>query len=69
MSVIIKDSNYRNGGKIYLLTKGADDVILNRSNCSEAEAKCLEEQLYNYASHGLRTLVLGWKQLDLMAYK
>ena len=42
MSVIVKDKSYGNGGKILLLTKGADDVIINRSNCSEAEGKILE---------------------------
>lgn len=34
MSVIVRDNNYKSGGTIYLLTKGADDVILARSNCS-----------------------------------
>lgn len=52
-----------------MLTKGADDVIISRSDFKEEQTKALEEQLYGYASQGLRTLVLAWKQLDYELYK
>lgn len=69
MSVILRDNTYRNGGRLLLLTKGADDVIISRSDFKEEQTKALEEQLYGYASQGLRTLVLAWKQLDYELYK
>lgn len=52
--------------KIFLLCKGADDVILKRlakSNdiSEEIKVKKVHDELFNYACKGLRTLVLSYR--------
>ena len=69
MSVIVK---YPDSGKIELLCKGADSVILERL-ADNAENRSVRgstmEHLNNYAAEGLRTLVLAHKVLSLAEYE
>jgi phospholipid-translocating ATPase len=65
MSVIVKDLD---GGKIKLLTKGADSVVkpFIKQDNSDEEKKCVENIYKNIdknAAEGLRTLVLTEKGL------
>ncbi|CAG9325909.1 unnamed protein product [Blepharisma stoltei] len=46
-----------------LYCKGADNIILERVNASEAEKSELNKQLYDYSVQGLRTLVLAKREL------
>lgn len=64
MSVIVEDAK----GRLLLLCKGADDIILQRSECTEQEEGELNEHLCTYALQGLRTLVLAQKYLEPEAY-
>ena len=60
MSVIVK---YK--GQIKLYTKGADDVILVRLARGQEEVKArTEEHLHQFATEGLRTLVLAQRELS-----
>ncbi|KAJ6795622.1 putative phospholipid-transporting ATPase 9 [Iris pallida] len=65
MSVIVRSEE----GKFLLLTKGADSVMFERlaKNGSQFEEKT-KEQLHDYADAGLRTLVLGYRELDEVEY-
>ena len=73
MSVIVVDLN-KEDEPILLLTKGADDIILNRTISSQKDKKNnpeliqIQEALTTYASFGLRTLLLAIKQIDKMMY-
>ena len=59
MSVIVKYE-----GKIKLYTKGADNVIFERLARGQEEMRMkTQEHLDKFASDGLRTLVLGGKEL------
>jgi len=59
MSVIL-----RHMGKIRLYCKGADNVIFERLRLDQLENKLVtQEHLHKFASEGLRTLVLGVKDL------
>ena len=63
MSVVAQYPN----GKIMLLCKGADSVLLPRIN----ESQVVEEswhQLESFASEGLRTLVIAGKEIDPQYY-
>jgi magnesium-transporting ATPase (P-type) len=60
MSVIVEDPD----GNLLLLCKGADDVLIQRSQCTKAEQAELDSHLYTYAFQGLRTLVLAYRVLD-----
>ncbi|CAF1398670.1 unnamed protein product [Adineta steineri] len=60
MSIIIKKE-----GKIVLYCKGADSKIKERLDASEKEIMAeTDEHLNKFASDGLRTLLLAWKDLD-----
>ena len=61
MSVIVEEGE---SGRILLLCKGADDVIIQRSAIKETEQEIINESLYNYAFQGLRTLLLAEKYID-----
>jgi magnesium-transporting ATPase (P-type) len=50
-------------GKYFLMVKGADNVIFDRSHCEPYRA-LLERQLTDFASVGLRTLVLAQRELS-----
>jgi phospholipid-translocating ATPase len=66
MSVILRDQN----GKIKLYCKGADNVILPRllENDLNIRQKTIEHIAY-YANIGLRTLLLGYKEISENDYK
>jgi P-type E1-E2 ATPase len=67
MSVIVKDPN----GKIVLMCKGADSVILERMSKSSLSGEVLkntQEYVDQYAEEGLRTLFLAEKTIDGGAY-
>jgi phospholipid-transporting ATPase len=64
MSVITKFPD----GRIFLFCKGADNVILPRLR-KERNIEKTWESLENYASEGLRTLVLGSKELTTEDYE
>ena len=64
LSVIVKHK-----GKIKLYTKGADDVILARLAGGQDEmVRKTEEDLYQFATEGLRTLVLAERELSHLQY-
>ncbi|KAJ7633042.1 hypothetical protein FB45DRAFT_521378 [Roridomyces roridus] len=56
------------GGKLFLLTKGADNVVFERltrgQGSQEALKKETEQHLDEFASNGLRTLTLAYKVLN-----
>ncbi len=60
LSIIVKDLKYN---KYFLFIKGADNVIIPKLINKESN-KILFEYLNNYANEGLRTLLIGYKQLD-----
>ena len=62
MSVVVRDTQSE---KNYLLTKGADHVMIERGGSYEGFSKeDLREVLGQYSSQGLRTLVYGFKELS-----
>lgn len=63
MSVVIRKLD--DDGKIFLLVKGADNVIFERlaDGNDQIKAKTMED-LSTFASDGLRTLCLGYRILD-----
>ncbi|KAH9900868.1 phospholipid-translocating P-type ATPase [Cubamyces lactineus] len=64
MGVIIRklDENGEPSGKVYLLIKGADNVIIERlSPGQDALVRTTEDHLAEFASEGLRTLTLAYK--------
>lgn len=65
MSVILETHD----GKLLLLCKGADDIIIQRSQCTDREEAELNEHLCTYALQGLRTLVLAYRELSPEYYK
>lgn len=69
MSVIVKQITESGDGKIFLLTKGADNVIferLRKNDTREAEIlkQTTEKHLDHFASEGLRTLTLAYRFID-----
>jgi magnesium-transporting ATPase (P-type) len=56
MSLIVKEEV---SGKIFLMTKGADSIMLPRTKLKEDQRKLVDEHLYKFACTGLRTLVMG----------
>ncbi|KAF5201305.1 Phospholipid-transporting atpase [Thalictrum thalictroides] len=66
MSVIVRDAE----GKLLLLCKGADSVMLERlaKNGREFEEKTMDH-MNEYADAGLRTLVLAYRELSEEEYK
>lgn len=72
MSIIVKDMNSLNidgQADLYVLTKGADSIILPRLN-EEASTYTKEtmELVEDYAKEGLRTLLLAQKKITLNEY-
>ena len=67
MSLII-----RYGGKYHLMCKGADSIILPRVTFATAEEKehevKIKADLLHFAIDGLRTLVMGQKELSDKEY-
>jgi len=66
MSVIVRDDN----GRILLLTKGADAVILSRTaeDQSLVSSTAAQNQANQMGNNCLRTLVLAYKQLSESYY-
>ncbi|KAL6524039.1 Alanine aminotransferase 2 [Orobanche minor] len=60
MSVVVKDCQC---GKIFLLSKGADEAILPHSYPGQ-QVRTYAEAVEQYAQLGLRTLCLAWRELD-----
>jgi phospholipid-translocating ATPase len=61
MSVVLKKLD-DSDGRLFLLTKGADNVIFERLKPgSEELKKTTEKQLDEFANEGLRTLTLAYK--------
>jgi phospholipid-transporting ATPase len=60
MSIILRDSE----GALWLFCKGADTSMMDRGSCRSPELKAtMMEHLKLFAEEGLRTLVLGYRQL------
>ena len=63
MSVIVRDQylNY------FLLTKGADNVMMDKINFDKSDVKGLKDSVWrdlnSYSCDGLRTLVMGMRQV------
>jgi phospholipid-transporting ATPase len=66
MSIIVKDRK----GALRLLCKGADSHMINRGACeTPQEQEKLVEHLKMFAQEGLRTLVLGYRNLTQAQYE
>ncbi len=61
MSLIVK---HLETGKFYLMTKGADSIMLPRVDLDSDFQKGIEKDLYKFAVEGLRTLVFSKKELS-----
>ena len=61
MSLIVKALNT---GKYYLMTKGADSIMMPRVQLDPATQKLIESDLYKFACEGLRTLLFSKKELS-----
>ncbi|KAJ2714823.1 phospholipid transporting ATPase, partial [Coemansia spiralis] len=65
MSVVVR----REDGRIMLLCKGADSVIMERIRQNQARLRqATLDDLEMFANHGLRTLCLGYRILDEAEY-
>jgi len=65
MSIVVRDSE----GRVRLLCKGADTAMLPRGSCgSVEEAATVVDHLKTFAQEGLRTLVLGYRDLTAAQY-
>ena len=66
MSLVIQTENMN----YCLMSKGADSILLPRCNFNTPQEKEIfnktNNDLYGFAVEGLRTLVMGKKQLTLM---
>lgn len=71
MSVVVRKLDQ--DGRLFLLTKGADNIIFDRlSKDDESQAKLREQtdkDLQTFASEGLRTLCLAYRLLDNAEYE
>ncbi|KAF8409211.1 hypothetical protein HHK36_005285 [Tetracentron sinense] len=65
MSVVVKDCQ---NGKIFLLSKGADEAILPCA-CSGQQIRTFIEAAEQYSQLGLRTLCLAWRELEEDEYR
>lgn len=50
--------------EITVMTKGADNIMLDRIVMEDGLKKETQDQLYKFACMGLRTLVMGQKKLE-----
>ncbi|RPD56361.1 phospholipid-translocating P-type ATPase [Lentinus tigrinus ALCF2SS1-7] len=71
MSVILRKLDEDDeDGKVYLLSKGADNVIIERLSPGQDDAiRTTEEHLAEFASEGLRTLTLAYKVIPESQYE
>jgi magnesium-transporting ATPase (P-type)/class 3 adenylate cyclase len=66
MSVVVRKPN----GKIVMYCKGADDVMIPLLNKNDPKThSTLKNHLFQFASDGLRTLVIAYKELDKDLYE
>lgn len=63
MSLLVKNQN-----KYYLMTKGADSIMLPRIIIDKEIQQKIEEDLYKFVCDGLRTLVFSKKELQEKEY-
>lgn len=56
MSLIVKEEV---SGKIFLMTKGADSIMLPRTKLTPKQRELIDDHLYKFACTGLRTLVMA----------
>lgn len=54
--------------EIWLMTKGADNIMLPRLMLETDNRKIIEEHLYYFACTGLRTLIMGQKKVSKQVY-
>jgi len=66
MSLIVKEEL---SGKLFLMTKGADSIMLPRTTLTAKDRAVIDEHLYKFACSGLRTLVMAQKEIDVLEYK
>ncbi|KAI0647599.1 phospholipid-translocating P-type ATPase [Trametes meyenii] len=72
MSVLVRKlgEDGEGDGKVYLLIKGADNVIMERLRPGQDELiRTTEDHLAEFASEGLRTLTLGYKVVPEAVYQ
>jgi len=62
MSVIVRPKG--DSETIIVMTKGADNIIIPRCKINSANKNKIKSQLYNFSCDGLRTLVLGQKNIE-----
>lgn len=62
MSVIVKPKG--ESENVYVMTKGADNIIIPRCRLTQNQKNKIKAQLYNFSCEGLRTLVLGQKTIE-----
>ncbi|SCV69075.1 BQ2448_2095 [Microbotryum intermedium] len=70
MSVVVRRVSGEHAGQLYLLSKGADNVIFERlAPGSEHLKNTTDKHLEEFANEGLRTLCLAYKELDEEQYE
>ncbi|XP_071922901.1 phospholipid-transporting ATPase 2 [Coffea arabica] len=65
MSVVVKDCQ---SGKLFLLSKGADEAILPCASTGQ-QTRTFSEAVEQYSQLGLRTLCLAWRELEEDEYQ
>ncbi|XP_063946684.1 phospholipid-transporting ATPase 2 isoform X4 [Daucus carota subsp. sativus] len=65
MSIVVRDCQ---SGKIFLLSKGADEAILPCA-CTGQQIRTFTEAVEQYAQMGLRTLCVAWRELPEDEYR
>ena len=61
MTLIVEEQNTK---KILVMTKGADSIMIPRTTLPDKERKIIDDHLYKFACTGLRTLVMGQKEIS-----
>lgn len=69
MSVFVRRTDLPNA-PIYMLMKGADNVVFERSAAGQEDIKAqTDEKLDMFAGEGLRTLTLAYREMDESTYR
>lgn len=66
MSLIVKNLETN---AYYLMTKGADSIMIPRINIDLSTQSAMEKDLYKFAVEGLRTLVFSRRELSLKEFE
>ena len=61
MSLIVREEK---SGKLFLMTKGADSIMLPRTIIGQKQREVIDDHLYKFACTGLRTLVMAQKEIN-----